>query len=191
MKAINKNKPLPNRDYLIERFYFNESSGSLFWKLRELDSFKSPRDGKAWNSRYAGIEAGYVNKFGSKKYLVIGLDGSQFLAHRLIFKILHDEEPENIDHLDGNGLNNTPVNLRGTNCAGNHLNVMMSNRNTSGVVGVSLHKKSNLWRARINIGRINRALGYFADFDSAVMARKKAEIELGFLKNHGAKNYHG
>ncbi|MGM8924818.1 HNH endonuclease [Enterobacter hormaechei subsp. steigerwaltii] len=185
-----KNRILPSREYLRTIFKFDEKDGSLIWKKREPNEFSSLRACNAWNSKMAGKKAGYGNRFRSKKYLVVGINGEQFLAHRLIFKIIHNSEPENVDHMDGNGLNNKPANLRGTDSAGNHLNVMMSERNTSGVVGVSLHRKSNLWRARITQGNVSKSLGYFPDFDLAVAARKKAELELGFHKNHGAKNSH-
>lgn len=51
----------------------------------------------------------------------------------------------------------------------------ISSRNTSGVIGVTWFKPAKLWAAIICVNRKRIHLGYFHDFESAVVARKNAE----------------
>ena len=51
----------------------------------------------------------------------------------------------------------------------------MRKYNTSGVVGVSWHKKSNKWAAYITLNRTFKYLGTYEDIDAAVAARAEAE----------------
>lgn len=52
--------------------------------------------------------------------------------------------------------------------------------NTSGVTGVTFEKQTGRWKAQIFSDGVHRGLGSYKDFDEAVAARRKAEIELGF-----------
>lgn len=54
-------------------------------------------------------------------------------------------------------------------------NKPISNRNTSGCVGVYFDKKSNKWRACIGVEKQRINLGLFENFECAVEARKQAE----------------
>jgi hypothetical protein len=51
----------------------------------------------------------------------------------------------------------------------------MRRDNTSGVAGVSYHRLTDTWLARI--GHPRKTLGYFKTFDQAVAARRAAEQE--------------
>ena len=56
--------------------------------------------------------------------------------------------------------------------------------NTSGRTGVSLCKKTGSWKAYISKDNVTHNLGKFRDFESAKIAREKAELEFyGYLKN--------
>lgn len=57
-----------------------------------------------------------------------------------------------VDHIDGNGLNNTRANLRLCNHFQNMRNSKMRKNNTSGFKGVFWDKKNENWRARIRAG---------------------------------------
>jgi hypothetical protein len=65
------------------------------------------------------------------------------------------------DHVDGNGLNNQKYNLRSCTTRENSRNRSSNKNNKSGFKGVSLHKETNKWRARISIGDKNISLGLF------------------------------
>lgn len=82
---------------LREIFYFDAESGTLRYRARR-------------SAKKAGSIAGYVNNFG---YRVVMIDYRPFLAHRVIWAILHNEWPEPaIDHRDMNKDNNRADNLR-------------------------------------------------------------------------------
>jgi hypothetical protein len=54
----------------------------------------------------------------------------------------------------------------------------ISSANTSGVRGVSFHKKSSTWHAYIGFKRKLYSLGYYRDKNDAITARKTAEEKL-------------
>jgi hypothetical protein len=122
--------------------------------------------------------AGYKRPDG---YVQIMIDGKRHLAHRLVF--LHERGylPENeIDHIDKNPSNNRIKNLREVSRQCNLRNTGNTKRNTSGVKGVSWHKRWNKWEVKICVNRKRKHLGYYKNFDDAVMARYKKEKELNW-----------
>lgn len=109
-----------------------------------------------------------------------------FLAHRVVYLIHHGNWPENhIDHLDGNGLNNAPDNLRDATNQENMRNAKLYKTNKSGTTGVRWRKDISKWTARICVDGKNLNLGYFTEKEDAIEARKAAEREHGFHENHG------
>jgi hypothetical protein len=72
-----------------------------------------------------------------------------------------------VDHIDGNGLNNTRANLRLATRAENTHNRNRAGNNTSGYKGVHLQKgngkRKDVWRARITV---NGRRHWIGDFNS-------------------------
>lgn len=94
--------------------------------------------------------------------------------HRLILSA-----PKNlqVDHIDGNGLNNCRSNLR---LCVNKENAMNSRKNTSGsskYKGVSWHKDNEVWAAYIKINYKLIHLGYFKKEDDAATAYNMAALK--------------
>jgi hypothetical protein len=74
------------------------------------------------------------------------------------------------------------------------MNSSFRNDNSSGVKGVSWHKKTNKWCARIMIDKIQISLGYYDSVEEAANARvQRARQAFGVFINksegidHGAK----
>ena len=134
-----------------------------------------------------GDQAGSVSTEKGKKYRRIKLLRSiRAAAHRLAFLYMTGAFPENdVDHEDGNGLNNRWSNLRAVTFAENQKNKRLPANNVSGTVGVSWHKRDSNWDARIVVNGKYKHLGYFDNKEDAIAARKKAESELGYHPNHG------
>jgi hypothetical protein len=91
-----------------------------------------------------------------------------------------------IDHIDGDGLNNCKNNLRFVTRSTNVYN--KPSRNKYGVAGISY--EHNKWVVKIQKNYISENLGRFEDFESAVFARRAAEIKLyGFHPNVNLQKY--
>lgn len=95
--------------------------------------------------------------------------------HRLI---MGEPEGLQVDHRDGNGLDNRRANLREATPSQNLHNQRLSRANTSGYKGVEWHKAKGKWRARIMINGKQRYLGLFATAEDAYAAYCKASAEL-------------
>lgn len=92
--------------------------------------------------------------------------------HRLI---MGEPEGKQIDHIDGNPLDNTRVNLRECDMCDNMKNQGRYKNNTSSYSGVSWHKHRKKWHATISYTKKRIHLGYYMSLDDAINARKKAE----------------
>jgi hypothetical protein len=138
---------------------------------------------KAWNSRFAGKEAFIKITNG---YRGGSIFSRQLVAHRVIWLLKFGEWPSaDIDHINGNRLDNRIENLRAVSRADNLRNRRMPITNTSGIVGVGWDKARGKWRAQIEANGLAKCLGHFEEKADAAAARKAAEIECGFHENHG------
>lgn len=121
-------------------------------------------------------------------YLQMNVNGWPYLVHRLIVLYTLGYFPlEDVDHIDGDRLNNRWSNLRLVNRQENLRNCGVRSDNTSGQVGVSFAKDRRSWHAYIGDGDERTSLGHFKTFDEAVAARRGAERILGYHTNHGAR----
>lgn len=102
------------------------------------------------------------------KQWVVGFKNKHAKVHRIIWQLFHGEIQHGfvVDHLDGNSLNNNILNLRVVTKAKNSRNSKIDKNNTSGVVGVSLHKTNNgkysYWRGAYYSLDENRVCKYFS-----------------------------
>ena len=164
---------------LKEKFHYNPATGQFF-------------------NRKTGMIAGCLNS--SNGYYRLQIDGKRYAAGRLAWFYMHREWPlHDIDHIDGDKLNNAIFNLRDVTRSVNAKNAYMKRNNTSGATGVSLNKAkvkagSNAWCANICIEGKQYCLGHFATFEEALAARNGAAIVCGqFTNRHGLprKQKHG
>lgn len=169
--------PLPPTEALRAMFRYDAKAGKLYWLPRPDD----PR----WNRVFAGKEAGGMD---GKGYIRIRTDGNNWNAHRVIWKLVHDEEPEFVDHISGDRADNRLTNLRSVDKAENARNTRLGRNNTSGHNGVHWVTREQRWRACIYVGGRKLSLGDFAEKHGAVAARKAAEVEHGYHPNHGRTN---
>lgn len=159
-------------------------------RLKELLNYDKDSGDFTWNIVWPGVKvgeiAGSIKDTRGKKYLRISLDRKSYYAHRLAYLFVEGTFPkEEIDHIDGDGLNNCWVNLREVSSLENKRNSRLPKTNTSGVLGVSWSKNANKWRVSIKVDRKSIHLGYFNSLDSAAKARKDAEVLYNFHPNHG------
>jgi len=117
------------------RQYFDYADGVLVWKNRT--GTRRGINGKA---------AGTINGLG---YRQIRLNGTTYLAHRLIYLYHHGYLPEQVDHIDGNRSNNLIENLRGCTDCENKRNAKRPSTNKSGIKGVFWCNTLHRWYARV------------------------------------------
>jgi len=151
---------------------YNVSTGDFYWKKRRSGVSKQ-------------LKAGWKENNG---YWRIKIDGVKYQAHRLAWLYTTGNWPKDqIDHIDGDRLNNSIFNLRVVDNQTNCCNTQLRSNNTSGVVGVSWHKRHNKWQVSIGIDNVLKYIGRFDDFEEACFERKLAEKRYGFHENHGRK----
>ena len=176
-------------EYIRKLLDYNPETGRLFWKFRTPDMFPDnsaygPEWAcRSWNSRFAGKEAGYIDK--EKGYLKITIGRDTHYAHRLAWAIHYGRFPENdIDHKNGKKLENWIKNLRDVREAVNMQNQAKRRNNTSGVHGVYFQRGK--WHAAFRANGRKIYVGSFAEIEKAKEAIRLARINHGgFTPRHG------
>ena len=131
---------------------------------------------------------GYVNNFG---YTRISIATREFTQSHLVYLLFTGNLPDNnrqIDHIDGNTLNDHPLNLRIVSNTLNSRNRRMNTNNSSGYTGVTWHRGTKKWRSLGFVYGAPIHLGLFNTQEEAYTARQawiKAHPELGFTTRHG------
>lgn len=172
-----------NVDYLKECFEMDAATGSLKWRERPRWHFSSDHAHKSWASRFTAKSAGSVNSDG---YLQVTIDRRTYKVHRIIIALTTGSWPlGQVDHIDGDRLNNNPINLRDVGPQENRRNSCIPVTNTSGHVGVYKETYSNRWYACIGTGGRIKRLGTFATKDEAITARREAETVFVYSPTHG------
>jgi hypothetical protein len=155
------------------------SPTGLRWTIRPCDHFKNERAMIAWNSKMAGKIAGSETqkRKSSNRYWVIRINGRAYRSHRIAYFLAHgiDAGDKFLDHINGNGMDNRIENLRLATCQENLRNQRKTDKNTSGVVGVTWDKRNQKWQAQITVHPKTIFLGRFTEFSQAVAARQSAE----------------
>jgi len=94
-------------------------------------------------------------------------DGATTLMHRLI---MNAQKGQQVDHIDGNGLNNIKSNLRFCTSTQNKQNGRSYKNSTSKYKGVSWHRSGQKWQARIRLNGKQVYIGVFNDEAEAARA---------------------
>lgn len=165
---------------------YDQTSGTLIWKARDIDGYPSEREMKIFNSKFAGKEAGSKGRTRKRgrSELCERMAGSikafkhREYVHRVVWQIHNGEIPEGmiVDHIDGNPWNNRIENLRLATHAENLQNSKKSSNNTSGVKGVVWLKRERKWMAILHSNKKRIVVGYYDTKGLAAVARAKAAM---------------
>jgi hypothetical protein len=152
-------------------------------RLEEALSYSSDTGLFIWASKLnrrvvVGSAAGSIDHQG---YLRIVIDGSSYRAHRLAWFWTNGAWPAmQIDHIDGNKLNNSIANLRDVSAGVNAQNKRIARRGKkySPLLGVTRDKKGKgSWFAQIVIDSRPQRIGTFAtegEAHEAYLAAKRS-----------------
>jgi hypothetical protein len=160
---------------LREVLVLDSINGRLTWKFSK-------------GNKAAGKEAGCIKNDAQsgrpRLYRSIRVDGVLMLAHRVVVAMTTGAWPtDEIDHKDGDGLNNAPSNLRVVDRKVNAQNQKCLNTNSSsGLRGVS--RFQGKWRARIQVNGKEQSLGLYKSPSEARNAylMAKAKVHPGYVR---------
>lgn len=114
-------------------------------------------------------------------YQFIRVKGKKYAARRLAWFYVNGKWPDDtIDHINGEKSDNRIDNLRQASRKHNNFNRQRYRNNTSGFKGVTWHKASRKWMARVYANRQVYELGCF-----------NSKIEAANAYNNAATSVHG
>lgn len=163
-------KSLPDTQSLWQVLSYDYRDGRLSWRATKQGRRKNGSAGWTGTSGYRKLKVG----------------GSEYYAHRVIWKMVYGTDPDQIDHINGSRLDNRLCNLRSTDVTGNNRNMKRFCTNKSGHSGVYWDRSRDKWAVEIFENNKKKHLGRYDAKADAIAARKAAEAELGYHQNHGA-----
>lgn len=112
-------------------------------------------------------------------YLRIGLLGKRHLAHRLAWLLTHGEWPSGqIDHINGDKLDNRLANLRLATNAENLRNRGAVRSSGTGLKGAHRVAATGKWRSKVTIDGVDHYLGTFDTPEEAHAAYAEKAVQL-------------
>jgi HNH endonuclease len=169
-------KELPPLDYLRECFDLDEETGTLRWRIRPREHFKTARTWRAWNTLFAGKVTGATCSDG---YLQTRLCSRIYKVHRVVYALVHGGDcPPMIDHIDGDKKNNRPVNLRPATTKENGCNRKPTNGVPVPINGVRLVREGVFRVAVMRDGVYHNGGRFFYTLEEAIAARDALAIKL-------------
>ncbi|MGM0863395.1 MAG: AP2 domain-containing protein [Bacillota bacterium] len=176
------------------KYEIKDNVAVIFLKRREgmvLKTLISTSSFEKVNS-FEGTRYAFYSKHGDCYYArgrFVKDDGSVkwILMHRFLINAAEDKE---VDHMNGNTLDNTDANLRQATHSQNMQNKKHAHKNSkTGIRGVCWHKQRGKWYVQLGVNKRKVYIGTFDDLKEAEMAAVKARKELMPYSQENIKNY--
>ena len=90
------NRQLPTQEEILQAVLYDPDTGNFYSK----STYKSTKFGRL------------LNKVNNAGYICISINRKRYLAHRIAWVYMTGNWPKQIDHIDGNRINNIFTNLR-------------------------------------------------------------------------------
>lgn len=161
----NAAKPLPSLQRVSEILRLDDRSESgLAWR-KDV----APR-------ARAGQRAGSVQP--TTGHWRIKIDGEAYGAHRIVYLLAKGIDPGErvVDHIDGDGLNNDPKNLRLATWDENARNRRSVRGSASEFLGVGRERATGKWVAQISVDGKRKRLGTSEHEDVAALMYDEAAV---------------
>ena len=158
LKDIRKQKSGCNKYILHSEYYIGYDNNNNSF-LIDVDDYEKVKD-YYWYQNSSGYFVTHVDK------------NKVLLLHRFI---MNAQKGEIVDHRYHNLNDNRKSMLRKCESSDNNANRIKTDKNKSGVVGVSWNKNTSKWRASIKKNKKSIYLGEFENIEDAIIARKEAE----------------
>ena len=164
------NKPQSITQEMLDRINYalrlDSATGELYWKVTLSKRNK------------AGNMAGSIGKDGYRRTTI---DGVRLPNHRIVYAMVHGpiigKVDVDMDHIDGNRLNNIPANLRLVSRTANTQNRRKAqSKSITGVLGVRPHRSK--YQALIRHNGVQIILGSFDTVEEASTAYMEAKRRL-------------
>ena len=152
-----------NQQELKSLLHYDKSTGVFRWR-----HFRT-------NKTLPWSIAGSIDGQG---YVQIKIGGKVKMAHRLAWLYVHGELPPQVDHRNMNRSDNRINNLRSADNSCNSMNKRMQSNNTTGFKGVTYHKGTKKFHAKIQANGLRKSLGYYETAEQAHQAYIIASGEL-------------
>ena len=166
----------------VRKFFHYDPDTGVFTRIKRI---KPDPTGKTYELRDCNW---VLNKPSAGGYIHARFHGKYVGIHRLIWVWMEGSNCKNqIDHIDGNRLNNKWSNLREVTPTGNCCNRGIRSDNSTGIVGVSKYRDGIRYIAQIQKNGVKIHLGVYDTLHEAAIVRKQAENINGFHPNHGRR----
>jgi hypothetical protein len=138
--------PLPPSELLNELLEYNPDTGILTWIGK-----------RRYTNTAVGQEAGYID---SKGYRRVSIFGKKYRSHRLIWKMVYGEDPDEnkvIDHVNRVRDDNRICNLRVVSVLDNNRNAKVRKPGATGISNITWHKQEKVYRVRVKRKHIGQS----------------------------------
>lgn len=152
-------------------------------RLRQLLAYDGETGAFAWRvARGNGLKVGDVAGRVGQGYRIVRIDGRGYLAHRLAWLYVHGVWPAGeIDHINGDKLDNRIANLRDVDRRGNKENMRAARRdNKVGLLGVHTRPANKIrpYVASIRVDGALKHIGAYATPEAAHAAYVERKRQL-------------
>lgn len=149
-------------------------------RLHELLSYDPSTGSLTAKIRRGNIAAGdTLGCMRSDGYIQLGIDGAYYQAHRVIWKMMTGDWPDEIDHVDANRANNVWKNLRDVDVQTNRENQTRARPNSrSGLLGTAWDAARGKWIAGVMFRRKRYYVGAFDTAQEAHLAYVETKRQL-------------